>query len=845
MSQESVTDYSSDNSAASASGPIYGPIELASRVVSDDNKATSSRDLTRTVESISRNAILAVNRLRVIGDDAKSFLRDEAVAQELDACFNDILLFLEARTTGLLDECKDQYYIDCIICFFDVAFLSILLDIRSQLLQNAFIDCHGDVIFCSVDRIFARCWDCVSCIAGCRHNSRERDELPVVSNHKEEDDLRVALQLPHTRLQLSGLLRSEYSSPASKRLVLCLLFASFVVRSDLENRDPWAEADSNPEYITECLQPLLEEFVVQTRALGFPESGLTLVPIKIAHAMAIVLYSSAQAASQRHKGRSLEPFQPHTLACSLELMQYIFPPSSEQLEEPRALDNLDDAQTILLHWGNTVPWAWEKWDDPRIIGFDTVVLMTKNWLCHFDKSLPMRLWDKGRMRDERDIFFLSFGASQFLRAVLRMNPRSSLIALFHQICDENDRKYIPENRLSCVRLYRTTWCIAELIEACGDMLSSDDISVVADRLILLFAELGENNDEAASKVKSEVVRGLNALKSEIAEKVLLSLQKNVPFFSKFAGTIAKASRMVTADITGRFLLNPGVAVGLVALLDLISLFYKHNATRCIPVTTFQLLSDLVKFLSKCIGTLALRKALLSCLGYAYVQCQTARFGDRNGKDRMSIAPKSNEGSPAVKLHKTWDDEEAFNLALDVTCGDLQLAAAFASYVSLTVKKTMDTLLVTEAWDYLRDTLLLFVNGHLEEDRGELLFQEGNIVPEFDETSPESFSGNKTEKFANAAERICTALEAVLKRSDTVVVRLLLDSPLTISLYASLERLVNAAKDGRLNGDEEADGADGTQPDREGFKKFDLHLVRTCENFLEKLKKTEADLNKSS
>ncbi|OCB86137.1 hypothetical protein A7U60_g6726 [Sanghuangporus baumii] len=780
MSQESVTDYSSDDSTASASGPIYEP--TISTVVSDNNKAASSGDLTRTVESISRNAILAVNRLRMIGDEAKGFLQDEAVARELDACFKDILLFLEAETTGLLDECEEQDYIDCIICLFDVAFLSILFDIRSQLLQSASIDCRGDMIFCSVDRIFARCWDGVSCIAGCRRSSRKPDDLPAVSNHKEENDLRIASQLPHTRLQLSGLLRSEYTSPASKRLVLCLLFASFVLRSDLENRDPWAGADSNPGYITECLQPLLEEFVVQARALGFPESGLTFVPLKIAHAMAIALYSSAQAASQRHKGQNLEPFQPYTLACSLELMQYIFPPSSGQSQNPRALDNLDGAQTILLHWGNTVPWAWEKWDDPRVIGFDTV---TKNWLCHFEKSLPMKLWDKGRMREESDTFFLSFGASQFLRAVLRMNPRSSLIALFHQICDENDRKFISENRLNCIRLYRTTWCIAELVEACGDMLSSDDISLAAERLILFFAELGEKYDSGVSKggshlkrssellsrmvaVKSEVVRGLNVLKPEITEKVLLSLQKNVPFFSMFAGSLKILFSMITADITGRFLLDPGVADGLVALLDLISLFYKHNATRCIPVTTFQLLSDLVKFLSKRIGTLALRTALLNCLGYAYMQCQTARSGVQNGKDRMSTPPKSNEESPAVKLHKTWDDEEAFNLALDVTCGDLELAAAFALYVSIAVKKTMDTLLVTEAWDYLRDILLLLVNGHLEKDRGELFLQGGNIIPEFDETFPESFSGDGTEKFANAAERICTALEAVLKRSDTVV-----------------------------------------------------------------------------
>lgn len=133
--------------------------------------------------------------------------------------------------------------------------------------------------------------------------------------------------------------------------------------------------------------------------------------------------------------------------------------------------------------------------------------------------------------------------------------------------------------------------------------------------------------------------------------------------------------MITEDNTGRFLLDPGTSGGLAALLNLISLFYKHDASRCVPVTAFQLLSDLVKFLSKHVGTLALRTALLNCLAHAYTQCQTIRSGHQSGKDSLSARPDSNEGSPVptMRIHKTWEDEEAFCLALDMNYGDLGLA----------------------------------------------------------------------------------------------------------------------------------------------------------------------------
>lgn len=95
-------------------------------------------------------------------------------------------------------------------------------------------------------------------------------------------------------------------------------------------------------------------------------------------------------------------------------------------------------------------------------------------------------------------------------------------------------------------------------------------------------------------------------------------------------------------------------------------------------------------------------------------------------------------------------------------------AAFASYVPLSIKKTMDPLLLAEAWDYLRDTLLLLANGRLENYRGQFSQPGGVESPEPDGPFTELTAKNGTTSITNATEKICTALETMLKRCDRAV-----------------------------------------------------------------------------
>lgn len=133
--------------------------------------------------------------------------------------------------------------------------------------------------------------------------------------------------------------------------------------------------------------------------------------------------------------------------------------------------------------------------------------------------------------------------------------------------------------------------------------------------------------------------------------------------------------MITSDHSCCFLLDLAAMRGLVTLLDFSSLFYRSNAAKCLPTTTFTLFGDLLKVLTQYSGPPKLRVALLNCLVHAYGHCQTSRIGSHNN-DTTCLGDDSNQSSPAAKLYKTWDDEDAYNLALDVVGTNLDLAGLF-------------------------------------------------------------------------------------------------------------------------------------------------------------------------
>ena len=42
-------------------------------------------------------------------------------------------------------------------------------------------------------------------------------------------------------------------------------------------------------------------------------------------------------------------------------------------------ENLDVPQTILLRWGNVIPWSWSTWDDLRIANSEYLRVVVSGW----------------------------------------------------------------------------------------------------------------------------------------------------------------------------------------------------------------------------------------------------------------------------------------------------------------------------------------------------------------------------------------------------------------------------------------------------------------------------------
>ena len=138
--------------------------------------------------------------------------------------------------------------------------------------------------------------------------------------------------------------------------------------------------------------------------------------------------------------------------------------------------------------------------------------------------------------------------------------------------------------------------------------------------------------------------------------------------------------MVTSDPTGNFLLEGGVTLGLVALVDFISLGYNNNAMERIPMNAIPLLTDLLHFLSLHVGTLALRVSLLNCMVRAVGQCKASQSGAplRRNTRAINTGAGTNEGLTEGRPRKIWDDEDVYNLALNVAGTSIELVGQYSA-----------------------------------------------------------------------------------------------------------------------------------------------------------------------
>jgi hypothetical protein len=88
----------------------------------------------------------------------------------------------------------------------------------------------------------------------------------------------------------------------------------------------------------------------------------------------ILVFITVQATESRkvantNPAATSPSFRPHTLATLLSLIQSVMH-SDCNLMCP--IEELDLAQTILVRWGETIPFCWTIWDDQRIAHMQSI-----------------------------------------------------------------------------------------------------------------------------------------------------------------------------------------------------------------------------------------------------------------------------------------------------------------------------------------------------------------------------------------------------------------------------------------------------------------------------------------
>lgn len=128
-------------------------------------------------------------------------------------------------------------------------------------------------------------------------------------------------------------------------------------------------------------------------------------------------------------------------------------------DAPVIIDELDEPQATLLYWGPTVPWTWEKFNDPRTLQFEAAVklvsfllgikngklphgmrfLKTSNWVYHLGNSAAKP--NDGCPLTEDDVQLELYTSTRTLQHALHLSPNASVVALFVRVSVSTSLKF--------------------------------------------------------------------------------------------------------------------------------------------------------------------------------------------------------------------------------------------------------------------------------------------------------------------------------------------------------------------------------------------------------------------
>ncbi|KAI0662697.1 hypothetical protein C8Q70DRAFT_960558 [Cubamyces menziesii] len=703
-----------------------------------------SMELGRISDSAPIGHRQVLNALKTLqGLDICAVENDERLHETIQ-CVSSILLSFLDRAVAVDDSWIEATSEDVALTLpilLNEATLSLLLQYRVLFrdIASRELDASTSTItVCWVDVILAKLGQAILYVAGAFNGIRvfEGEQPEAVRAQKEEDMLRAAVQLPECWHDIVDVIGSDHASPAALRLTFSLVWGLHILNAQLAGQDNLLSGASDTRLLAvisrhvkrmsdKLLSPVITEYSERER---------------IGYAILVSLYAKCDFVDS--EGQS--PYRPQSHATLLEMIRIVLhsdAPNTSSLSI--SAPDLDLPQSILLKWGPTLPWAWATWRDSRLYQADVVEALTAAWLAHLETPVgDVPLAHSIEWYDEGMVEALEIAPSAALSMLVRVLQQSVNMA-------RNGLEWLDAVLLDVT--LKACWGTKHILQS----LDIKDAALVpiCGIAIELFAALREREIELNIKDLILEVVSLSSTSLQLAvnsaggpqSRYALAWEQNLRRVHKFVTIAIAQGDGITDMLDLRDIRQILQFLALTAKID-----FHH--------TTFGDLPQRVLF------------AVFDWLESEDVDSPTwTMLGDATV---FALAQLPHHASPRGSSN-TERASLVWRLVEEVDPSDLPLAASLAAYISATAEAyAFDTLTYGEAWNFIRDVLLLIL------DR--------------------DFGGQEEPLALLVAPAICRALLALVRHASPQARRYYMSSPWTLSMAARLQQL--EAKEGSGNGE---------------------------------------------
>ncbi|KAG1833955.1 hypothetical protein EV424DRAFT_858051 [Suillus variegatus] len=568
------------------------------------------------------------------------------------------------------------------------------------------------IIISWVDAVLARLGEVVSFVASAMHDRYFDDKLPeALRKRRDEDNLRAAAQLPDRWDSVPSILTSEKASPAAKRLALRLA-------TDVPLDDSMV---SLLPYLTDFMQHTVVQLSECSPLHAQHQSAFQ---ERMNCAMLLSLFALVDSTISAKDTETDVPFRPYTLATVMRLLRFVMlvdnKLSVQTIVSP--CPDLDAPQVVLILWRHFVPWTWRLLAECNGSDSETIIFLTSTWLhCAFDSdpqtTISMLSTFTG---DEHGKYMICAYLTYFSRLLVYLSsaPRPRNLTTTQ-----------TDVLLKTCR-YFVHWSDSDLL---GIRKSSD----CCRYLTLLFVYLSciENGHDASDYVTHAMAR---MQPRSLRDGWKQAIQESSTFYDELEKSMSNTRIQLLGDKPDRNHICKAKQ-----FLDFLTIECFSNVQISNQKFIIEFLEATMEYLRR-----ESAKKELPNLFASFLSCLTA----------------FQRGQPGIRVCDApllSDAESIWQVAMDNTTPELAMASAFALHIILS-RRLPESLTQVEAWDYLRNVLLMVGSQDYLGDE-----------------SPLALVVNPT---------ICDALSQLLKHADEHAAMVMQSSPWTSHLQSALQRI---------------------------------------------------------